>query len=105
MSLDTQIITLIFSFLYGIIFELTLSIVEKIIHHKSKIISYTSTFLFVIIHVIIYFIILQKINYGVVHIYSLLSLVLGYMSSAFIRKYLYSRFTIFHKKWYNLLIR
>lgn len=98
MDLSTQVITLFFSFLYGMFFELTLHGIGTLIYHKSKLICYVSTFLFIISHVILYFIVLQKINYGIVHIYSLISLTLGYIFMYVIKKYLFSRFTIFHKK-------
>jgi len=98
MDLSTQVITLFFSFLYGIFFELTLHGTGSLIYHKSKLICYVSTFLFIISHVILYFIILQKINYGIVHIYSIISFILGFMFMYITKKYLFSRFTLFHKK-------
>ena len=98
MILSTQISTLFFSFLYGMFFEVTLACSVKIIYHTSHIVQYIGTFLFVIFHVLFYFMILQRINYGVVHIYSIFCLVLGYITIYNIQKHLLSRFTFFHKK-------
>lgn len=98
MSLSVQMLTLSFSFLYGVFFEVTFACSVKIIYHTSRIIQYVGTFLFVIFHVLFYFLILQKINYGIVHIYSVLCLVLGYIVTYNVQKHLLSRFTFFHKK-------
>ena len=98
MDLYTQIITLCFSFLYGIFFGLTLHTSTKLIYHDSIFIRSIGTFLFVMFHVLFYFFFIQKINYGVIHIYSVLSLLIGYTFSYNVKKHLFSRFTFFHKR-------
>ena len=98
MDLYTQVTTLIFSFLYGMFFEFTLHFSSKFIYHNSIIIRALGTFLFVLFHVLFYFYFLQKINYGIVHIYSVICFIVGYIFSYNIKKHLFSRFTFFYKK-------
>lgn len=98
MNLDTQIITLVFSLLYGCFFCLTLSVSYKIIYNTSFIFKLIGTFIFVLFHVLLYFLVLQKINYGIVHIYSVLCLIVGYIITYNVQKHLVSMFTIFRKK-------
>ena len=81
MSLKVQITSLIVSFIYGFIFNILLHINYKIIYNERKLIQIIGTFLFVIINSLLYFYILLKVNNGVVHIYCLLILLLGYMIS------------------------
>lgn len=98
MDLHTQVITIFFSFLYGIFLEITLHISTKVIYHSSYFIKYIGTFMFVIFHVLLYFLILQMINYGIIHIYLIICLILGYAFSYNIKKHLTTRVTFFHKK-------
>lgn len=78
MDLHTQIITLLFSFVYGIFFSLFVGVNYKIIYHDKKLIKLLGTFLVVIISVLLYFVLLLKINYGAFHPYCLLVLLLGF---------------------------
>lgn len=98
MDLYTQVTTLIFSFFYGMFFEFTLHFASKVIYHNLIVIRILGTFLFVLFHVLFYFYFLQKINYGIVHIYSVICFITGYVFFYNIRKHLFSRFTFFHKK-------
>lgn len=86
MPLISQIITIIFSFIYGIIFYILLEINCKYIYYGNKIYRIIITFLFVICNTLLYFIILKKINYGIVHIYFLLCILTGYILSNFVYK-------------------
>ncbi len=79
MSLKIQILSLIVSFIYGIFFKIILSINYKIIYNEKKLIQIFGSFLFVIANSLLYFYILLKINNGVVHVYCLLMLLLGYL--------------------------
>lgn len=79
MSLKLQIISLIVSFLYGIFFSFLLNINYKIIYNNSKLIKIIGTFIFIIANSLLYFYILLKINNGIVHIYLLLSLLMGFI--------------------------
>ena len=77
MILKTQIITLIFSFIFGMYFSLFISINRKFIYDLKRIYRIPITFICIIANSLIYFLILEKLNYGVIHIYLLLALVLG----------------------------
>lgn len=78
MDLYTQIISLLFSFLYGIFFSLFTGVNYKIIYHDKKWIKLLGTFLVVIIAVLLYFVLLKKINDAIFHPYLLLMLILGF---------------------------
>lgn len=93
MDLQTQIITLTFSFFYGIFFAVFIGINYKIIYHDKKYIKLIGSFLIVLLGVLLYFIILRKINYAAFHPYCLLMLTIGFCLEHFIVK----RF----KKWYT----
>lgn len=86
MTLKIQIISLIISFLYGIFFSILLNINYKLIYNDNKLIKIISTFLFIVFNSLLYFLILLKINNGIVHIYCLLSLILGFIIYDFILK-------------------
>ena len=78
MNLKLQIISLIISFIYGILFSKLLKINYKIIYNNKKIIKIIGTFIFIIVSSLLYFYILLKINNGMIHIYLFLSLLFGY---------------------------
>ena len=78
MSLKLQIISLIVSFIYGVIFYYQLNFNYKIVYNEKVIIKVLGTFIFIIANALLYFYILLRINNGIVHIYCLLTLVLGY---------------------------
>ncbi len=78
MSLDVQIISLIFSFFFGIVFSLFLNINYKIIFSQNKIIKLIGTILIVFSSTLLYFIILKKINNAIFHPYELFMIVFGF---------------------------
>lgn len=78
MNLSVQIITLVFSFFYGIFFGLFVNINYKIIYNEKNFIKYLGSFLVVFISTLLYFIILRKINYAAFHIYCLIVLSVGF---------------------------
>lgn len=80
MELIVQLKLIIFSFLYGIFFAFTLNINYKFINSKRKILKVIFTLVFIILNTLIYFAILQKINNGILHYYSFICIVLGFLS-------------------------
>lgn len=78
MNLKVQIITLVFSFLYGSFFSFLLTIQYRFIYAKEKWFQYCFTILFVLVMTFLYFLILRKINYGILHPYAFLSMIVGY---------------------------
>ena len=79
MNLKIQIITLIYSFIYGIIFSLLLNLNYKYIYQGKKIFRIILTFIFVLDNMLLYFLILKKINYGILHIYEFLAIIFGFI--------------------------
>jgi len=86
MPLENQIITIFFSLIYGVIFFLLLELNYKFIYKGKIIYRVIVTFLFVMFNTLLYFIILRKINNGVVHVYFLLCILTGYILSNFVYK-------------------
>ena len=79
MNIRIQIITLLLSFIYGIFFSFFLSLNYKFIYGDKKFFKIIISFLIVIVNVLLYFIILKKINNGIFHIYEVISLSLGFI--------------------------
>ena len=79
MNLITQIKLIIFSFVFGVFFNIFLNINCKFIYSYNRFIKIISSLLFVLINVLLYFICLNKINNGIFHIYSLLIILLTYI--------------------------
>ena len=92
MILEIQIKTLIFSFLFGIYFSYMIRINYKYIFSLKKIYRILGTILLVSVNVLLYFIILLKINNGLIHIYSLFMIVFGtyieHIVNSLIEKYI-----------------
>ena len=88
MVLKIQVISLIVSFCYGIFFYITLELSSKILYMSNLLVRVMATLLFVLFHTLLYFLLLMKINYGYIHIYFFLSILLGYVMC----KVIYKRF-------------
>ena len=86
MNLKTQILVLLFSFSYGIFFSFFYEIMNKWFYEKRRIIRYPVTFFFIFLNVITYFVILKKINDGIIHIYSFFSILVGFLLEEKIHK-------------------
>lgn len=102
MNLELQIQTFIVSFLFGIFFGIELKLNYKFIYQSKKIYKIMTTFFFVITNILVYFIILRKINNGILHIYGIIAIILGFLVEHFLSGYLSTIFTKVFKKWYNL---
>ena len=79
MVLKVQIISLVVSFCYGIFFYLLLELNSKFLYSSNIMIKVIFSFLFVMFHTLLYFLILMKINYGYIHFYFFLCIILGYI--------------------------
>lgn len=86
MNINIQIYSLLFSFLYGIIFYILLEINYNILFEGKIIYRIIISFLFVIVLSLVYFLILLKINNGVLHLYFFLLMFTGYLLSFVIYK-------------------
>lgn len=78
MTLNIQIHSLIFSFVFGIFFSLFINLNHKIIYNSHLIIKLIGTTLVIFSSVLAYFIMLLYINNGTFHPYELLMIVLGF---------------------------
>lgn len=81
MSLNLQIITSVFSFLFGILFSVFLRINYKIVYNSNVIIKILGTFLVMIIAVMSYYLLMHKLNYAMFHPYHLIFLIFGFVFS------------------------
>ena len=79
MSLGTQILLVIVSFFFGVLFELIHSLCYKIIYCKKIVIKVFFTFLL-------------KINNGIIHIYGIISLLVGILSFYYLKLLFYKKY-------------
>jgi len=91
MSLSVQIISFIYSFFYGVFFEILLDINKKFIYSSKVVVKIISSFLFILFNSLLYFIILLKINNGYLHIYFLLCILLGYIVMCKVKKFIFKK--------------
>lgn len=87
MNYKVQIISLLYSFVYGMLFYFFNKLNEKLIF-KQKFLNIINLFVFVILSVLIYITILYKINCGVFHIYFLFMVILGFYFGLVFKKFL-----------------
>jgi len=97
MILKTQILLLFFSFVFGAFFSFFLNINYKFIYGEKRILKVLVTFSFVIVNVLLYFIILEKINNGIIHPYGIICIIFGFLFDGTIHKMIAKQC----KKWYN----
>ena len=90
MKLDIQIYSFISSFLFGLVFYFLLDIFNKLICKVNIVLKIIFSFLFVIALASLYFLILLFVNNGVVHIYFLLLILVGYILGYFINLRLFT---------------
>lgn len=81
MDAKTQLIVLIFSYFYGFFFFYLAYINKKIITKKSRIYRSLITILFMYNIVLIYIIIIYKINNGKFHPYLFIMMIIGFYTS------------------------
>ena len=79
MILKVQIISLVVSFCYGIFFYLLLELNSRFLYSSHIVVRIIVSFLFVMFHTLLYFLILMRINYGYIHFYFFLCIILGYI--------------------------
>ena len=90
MDLSIQIKTLLFSLLFGFVFNIFVTLLNKFIYNKNKIIQIVSTLILTLFSTITYFVILQKLNEAIIHPYFLLMFILGFSLSNVVKKLLKS---------------
>lgn len=85
MNLKTQIDLIIFSFVFGMLFSLLLTINYKYLYTGKSIFRFIINLMIIIISILIYFIGIRKINDGILHIYSILLVITGFIIENLIR--------------------
>lgn len=90
MDLSIQIKTLLFSLLFGFVFNIFVTLLNKFIYNKKKVIQIVSTLILTLFSTITYFVILQKLNEAIIHPYFLLMFILGFSFSNVVKKLLKS---------------
>lgn len=85
MELSTQLMSLIFSFAYGILVSYLFNINYNFIYKSSILYKVVINILFCINLGLIYFLLIKVINHGVIHIYFLFMFLLGFC--IFVKKY------------------
>ncbi len=78
MSLDEQVIAIIFSFIYGGILSLLYNFNYNLLFNKRKIFRVVFNVIFIFDLVLVYFLIMKKINNAIIHPYFYLSISLGF---------------------------
>ena len=97
MELNIQILSFLFSFLFGIFFYILLEVNTKFLYHSSVFIKVLFSFIFILFSSLVYFYILLKINNGYVHFYFFICIVVGY----FLCKVIYKRLLKRKRVWYT----
>ena len=78
-DLEIQIKLIIFSFVFGFFFSSILEIFNKKTQKYKNYIKLILSIILIILCTIIYFEGIQKIGYGIFHIYSVISIVIGFI--------------------------
>ena len=80
MTLSEQVFSIVFSFIYGMVLSLLYNFNYNLLFSKTKIAKVIFNILFVLDLVLIYFLIIKKINGGIIHPYFYLLIILGFAS-------------------------
>lgn len=102
MPIDIQVKSFLFSFFFGLIFSVLLRLNYRYMYKGSMILKIVITMLFVVDNVLIYFIILRKLNNGIIHNYFLLTILFGFVIMELIFKKI--PFDLRGKKWYSYIV-
>lgn len=81
MELQTQIISLLFSFIFGFIFSICTNINYRFLFSKNLTLKIIVTSIYVLDFSLLYFILIKHLNNGIIHTYFLLFVGLGYLVS------------------------
>lgn len=81
MDIKIQILSIIFSFLYGIILSFLIKCNYKFLTSQKKFYKIISNIIFCLDCALLYLLIIKEINNGSLHIYLLILIILGYVVS------------------------
>ena len=97
-ELSIQIKLIVFSFVFGFAFSFILEILNKNIKKFSKTIKIIFSFILIAFASFVYFVGIQKIGNAIFHIYSIVNIILGFISYDIIIKVIANN----SKRWYTL---
>ena len=89
---------IVFSFIFGFIFSFILEVFNSKIKKYSKFIEIFFSFLLIAFMTFIYFVGIKKIGNAIFHIYSIISIIIGFITYDIIIKIIANTY----KKWYTL---
>lgn len=101
MDLHTQVVTLLFSLGYGILFASILDFIHKPLFKLKPFFQILLSFVFVIGSALLYFFILLNLNKAILHPYFILLFLLGFIIESVIKKMgkkVFQRFKKIEKK-------
>lgn len=85
MSSKLQLLTFLFSFIYGIIFYYLTVFNFKLIGQEKKWFQHFITVIYVLDIIIIYTIIIYKLNHGYFHIYFIIMVLFGFLIGSILK--------------------
>lgn len=97
MNLKLQIISLLFSCLFGIYFFIGLEINDSVVAKAKIKFQILSHFLYVFVNTLLYFILLRKINNAIFHPYEILMIIIGYIVGFYLFQYIDKKYHIKEK--------
>ena len=80
MGLTEQVIALVFSFIYGVVLSVLYNLNYNLLFYKRRSVKIIFNILFVLDLVLIYFLVMRKINNAVIHPYFYLFIILGFFA-------------------------
>ena len=101
MSLSAQILSIVFSFIYGVFLAAFYNFNYNLLFNKNKFFKIIFNFLYALDLVLIYFLVIRKINGGIIHPYFYLLIISGFITCFTITKKLrriWDRFILDNKK-------
>ena len=81
MNLKEQVLTIVISIIYGSLSYFVFKLNKKVLFNKNVIKTFISNFIFTIDLVLIYFLLLKKINNGILSYYSYICIIIGILFS------------------------
>lgn len=79
MSLDIQLYSLGFSFIFGVIFSFLIKINYKVLFESRRLIRIVGNFVFLMAMSLLYFLCIKLINNGILHIYFFIMFIFGWV--------------------------
>ncbi len=98
MNIYIQVISIFISFIFGVIFSILTNINYRYLFSRNRIFKIFFTVIYVLDGALFYFLIMKKINNGIIHVYFLLFVALGFIFGfTNLSKYVYKFKTLVKK--------